>query len=229
LLILFTLHEYGHAFAAWKLGDDTAKVQGRLTLNPIPHLDIFGSILLPAILLFQQSDVVFGWAKPVQVNPENFKNPNRDHMLVSFAGPAVNLMVSTVCMIILGTIMLLIHVLWPEAISLNLASITSSVSMVGLPFSQGIILLIVFLKQLFYTSIVLGFFNLLPIPPLDGSWIFAGFLPQGFRNLFEKVRPFGFLFFLLLVLTPVLDYILSIPIGIAWVGLELLFTVMGFA
>lgn len=89
LLILFTLHEYGHAFAAWKLGDDTAEKQGRLTLNPIPHLDLFGSILLPAILLFQQSEFVFGWVRPVPVDPRNFKNPQRDHMLVSFAGPAL--------------------------------------------------------------------------------------------------------------------------------------------
>ncbi len=229
LSILFTLHEYGHAYAAWKLGDDTAKNQGRLTLNPIPHLDVFGSILLPAILLLQQSDVIFGWAKPVQVNSGNFKNPKKNYMLVSFAGPAVNLMVSMVCLVILGLVMLLVHVLWPETITLNLAAPSSAVSIAGAPFSKGITILIVFLKQLFYTSLVLGFLNLIPIPPLDGAWIFAGFLPERFGIFFEKARPFGFLFFLLLALTPILDYILSIPIVIAYLGLGVLFSVMGFA
>src|SRR5512133_447517 len=89
LLMLFTLHEFGHAYAAWKLGDDTAQKQGRLTLNPIPHLDIVGSILLPAVLIWQQSEFLFGWAKPVPINPQNFKNPQKDHMRVAFAGPAM--------------------------------------------------------------------------------------------------------------------------------------------
>lgn len=86
LLILFTVHEYGHAAVAWKLGDPTAKDQGRLTLNPIKHLDPFGSIFLPGILIFQHSEMIFGWAKPVPVNPENFKDPPKDHMRVAFAG-----------------------------------------------------------------------------------------------------------------------------------------------
>ena len=190
LVILFALHEYGHAFAAWKLGDDTAKNLGRLTLNPLVHLDVFGSILLPAILILSNSDGVFGWAKPVPVNPANFKNPNRDHMLVSFAGPAVNLMVSMVCLVTLGLIMLFVRMLWPETISMNLAAPFSSVSIVGTPLASWILMIIVFLKQLFYTSLILGFFNLLPVPPLDGSWIFSGLLPQGLRNIFEKVRRF---------------------------------------
>lgn len=227
LLILFTLHEYGHAFAAWKLGDDTAKNQGRLTLNPIPHLDLFGSMILPAMLLWQQSEVIFGWAKPVPVNPENFKDPKKDHMRVSFAGPAVNLIVSMVCFVILGCIMLFVRLFWPETLSLNFATPFSPVSLVGPPFAQWLVIIVVFLKQLFYTSLVLGFFNLIPIPPLDGSWILSGLLPPGLRNLFEKTRRFGFVIFLLLVMTPVLDYFLSIPIGLAWAGLELLVSAMG--
>ena len=229
LLILFTLHEYGHAFAAWKLGDDTAKNQGRLTLNPIAHLDPFGSILLPAILLLQQSATVFGWAKPVPVNPENFKNPEKDHMRVSFAGPAVNLMVSMVCFIILGFILLFMRLFWPEAISLNFSAPYSSVSLVGPPLAKWIVIVIAFIKQLFYTSLVLGFFNLIPVPPLDGSWIFRGLLPQSFRNLFEKLRQFSYVIFLLMVITPVFGYVLSVPIGLAWSGLQLLVWVMGFA
>ncbi len=229
LIILFTLHEYGHAFAAWKLGDNTARFQGRLTLNPIVHLDIFGSILLPAVLLLQQADFVIGWAKPVPVNLANFKNPKRDHMLVSFAGPAVNLMVSMVCMVFLGLVALLVRVLWPETVSLNLAAPFSAVSLVGPQGAQWILIIVVFFKQLFYTSLILGFFNLIPIPPLDGSWILAGLLPQGLGVVFEKARQFSFVFFLLLMMTPVVNYILSIPIGLAWAGLKVLVSVVGLS
>jgi Zn-dependent protease len=227
LLLLFTLHEYGHAFAAWKLGDDTAKNQGRLTLNPVPHLDLFGSLVLPAILLWRQSEFMFGWAKPVPVNPENFKDPHKDHMRVSFAGPAMNLIVAMVCFIILAGIMLFVRLFWPESLSLNFATPFSSVSLVGPPFARGLLILIVFLKQFFYTSLVLGIFNLLPVPPLDGSWILSGLLPQRFSYIFEQIRRFGFVIFLLLVVTPVLDYIMSIPISLAWGAFQLLASGMG--
>lgn len=228
LLFLFPFHEYAHAFAAWKLGDDTAKNQGRLTLNPLPHLDLFGSLILPGILLWRQSDVVFGWARPVPVNPENFADPRKDHMVVSFAGPAMNLAVSMVCFLLLGFFMLFVRIFWPEAQALNLATPSSSVSLVGPDFAPWIVIAIAFLKQLFYTSLVLGCFNLIPVPPLDGSWIFSGLLPQGARNLFEKIRPYSFLFFLLIVMTPALDFFLVIPVGLAWGLLYLCFLAMGF-
>jgi Zn-dependent protease len=229
LLILFTIHEFGHAFAAWKLGDDTAKNQGRLTLNPIAHLDLFGSIILPAILLIQQSDFMFGWARPVPVDPRNFKNPKKDHMLVAFAGPAANLLISMLCMLILALIMIFIRVLWPGSISLNLADPYATVSLAGPPLAKWILLLIVFIRQLFYTSLILGFFNLLPVPPLDGSWILAGLLPDSLGVFFDKVRPFSFILFFLLIMTPVVDYFLSVPIGVAYLGLDLLVSALGFA
>jgi Zn-dependent protease len=229
LFFLFTVHEYGHAFAAWKLGDDTAKNLGRLTLNPIVHLDLFGSILLPAILLLQQSGVFFGWARPVPVDPRNFKHPKRDHMLVSFAGPAVNLLVAMVCMLVLVSIALLIRLLWPATISLNLVNPFLSASMIGPPFASGLLVIIVFIKQLFYTSLILGFFNLLPIPPLDGSWILAGILPESLQGIFDFVRRFGFMLFILLTLTPVFDAYLGIPIGLAWLGLRSIVSALGFA
>jgi Zn-dependent protease len=227
LLILFTLHEYGHAFAAWKLGDDTAQKQGRLSLNPIPHLDLFGSIILPAILLFQQSEFVFGWARPVPVDSRNFKDPRKDHMLVAFAGPAVNLLIAMLSLVLLSAIMLLVRLFWPETMTLNLSTPFSSISLAGPPFSRWLIFLVLFLKQLFYTSLVLGCFNLLPIPPLDGSWIFSGWLPQGLHNVYEKTRQFGFVIFILLVVTSVLDYILLIPITLSWGALQLLVSAMG--
>lgn len=227
LLIMFTVHEYGHAFAAWKLGDDTAKSLGRLTLNPIAHLDLIGSILLPAILLMRQSEFMFGWAKPVPVNPQNFKNPRKDQMVVSFAGPAVNLFVSMVCFILLGGILVFIRLVWPETLTLNYAVPFSAVSIVGPPFAKWLTIVVVDIKQLFYTSLVLGIFNLIPIPPLDGSWILSGLLPQKMHLFFEGIRKFSFVIFLLLVVTPVLDYILVVPLGLVYTAFEILVTVAG--
>jgi len=227
LLLSFTIHEFGHAFAAWKLGDDTAKNLGRLTLNPVPHLDLFGSLILPAILLFRGSEFMFGWAKPVPVNPQNFKDPHKDHMRVSFAGPAMNLVVAMASFIILAGFMLFIRLFWPESLSLNFTTPFSSVSLVGPPFARALLTLIVFIKQIFYTSLILGVFNLLPVPPLDGSWILSGLFPQRFSHFFEGFRRFGSLIFLLLVITPVFDYILSIPISLAWGAFYVLASAMG--
>lgn len=229
LMILFPLHEYGHAFAAWKLGDDTARLQGRLTLNPAAHLDIFGSIVLPAILLFQQSTMVFGWARPVPVDTNNFKRPEKDNMLVAFAGPAVNLMVAMICILALVLLMLLVRLIWPETLTLNLVDPFSATSLIGSPLAKGILVLILFLKQMFYTSLILGIFNLIPIPPLDGSWILSGILPQTLRGSFERIRRFGFFLLILFTLTPILDYVLGIPIGIVWLGLREMVAAIGFA
>jgi Zn-dependent protease len=227
LLFLFTVHEFGHAYAAWKLGDNTARDRGRLTLNPIAHLDLFGSILLPGILLLRQSGLIFGWAKPVPVNPANFKDPPKDHMRVSFAGPAVNLLVAMACFLVLGCIALVIRLLWPETLSLHFAAPDGSFALVGPPFSFELTILVIFIKQLMYTSLVLGFFNLLPIPPLDGSWILAGILPQGLKNVFDVLRRFGYVIFLILVLTPFVDKYLEIPITAVWFCLHLLITSVG--
>jgi Zn-dependent protease len=192
------------------------------------HLDLFGSIILPAMLLLQQSDVFFGWARPVPVDTRNFHNPDKDHMLVSFAGPAVNLLVAMACAIVLVLVVLLTRLLWPESLSLNLVDPFFATSMTGPPFAKGILVFIVFVKNMFYTSLVLGFFNLPPIPPLDGSWILAGFLPEKLRGMFEYVRRFGFLLFILLALTSVFDFLLGIPIGFAWLGLSWVVSAMGF-
>ena len=227
LVFLFPLHEYGHAFAAWKLGDDTPQKLGRLTLNPIAHLEIFGSILLPAILIFQQSEFVFGWARPVPVDTRNFKDPRRDHMLVSFAGPAMNLLVAMLALFFLGSLLLGIQLIWPQTLALHLAEPFSGVALVGPPATKWLLAFICFLKQLFYTSLILGCFNLLPIPPLDGSWIISGWLPQRLRELYEKSRRFGSVLFLLLIVTSVFDYILLVPIVMAWGALQFLISAMG--
>jgi Zn-dependent protease len=227
LMVLFALHEYGHAYTAWKLGDDTAKNIGRLTLNPVRHLDLIGSIVLPAIMLFQQAGVIFGWAKPVPVNPENFQNPKKDHMRVAFAGPAVNFLISLVCFVTLGFLMLFVRLVWPGTLSLNLADPFAPVSIVGPPMTQWLLFAIIFIKKMCFTSLVLGFFNLIPIPPLDGSWILSGFLPVKVSALFEKTRRLGIIVFFLLMITSAFDYLMAIPFIVVATGFQIMFSAMG--
>ncbi len=227
LLVLFTTHEYAHAYAAWKLGDDTPLEEGRLTLNPIPHLDLFGSILLPGIMIFQQSDFIFGWAKPVHVNLENMKDPKRDNIRVSIAGPSINVLMSLVTFIFILLLALIARIAFPEVQALNLAEPYAPVSIAGTSANMPLATLFYILKQVFYTSLILGFFNLLPIPPLDGSHILSAILPDKAMNYFERFRGIGSILFLLLVISPVFDYILMIPMGIFWAVLQFALTALG--
>jgi Zn-dependent protease len=146
-LIALSFHEAAHAFTAYRLGDITPKTEGRLTLNPLSHLDIFGTI---AIFIFQ-----FGWGKPVQVNPSAFQNPRRDMMLVALAGPTANFL---------------------------LAFIAAGASSFFISFFENIVFLdnifFQFLQFFLWINILLGVFNLIPLPPLDGSSVLLGLLPK---------------------------------------------------
>ena len=145
LIVLLTFHEFGHAWTAEKCGDDTARLQGRCSLNPIVHIDLIGTVLLPLFMVFGPSSVtrfVLGWAKPVPVNPYNLRNPRRDDILVSMAGPAMNLILAAV-LVALARVGLLIHLKSMAVVCWQFASL----------------------------SLLLCFFNLIPIPPLDGSHV----------------------------------------------------------
>jgi Zn-dependent protease len=229
LLMLFTFHEYAHAYAAWRLGDSTAKDNGRLTLNPIAHLDLIGSIILPGILLWRESSMLFGWAKPVPVDRTKFADPRRADIIVSFAGPGANLVIAMVVFLLIAVSALAMRLIWPEAITLDLAAPSSSISFSGVPHADFFVILFSFLKSLFYTSLILGFFNLLPIPPLDGSWILGALIPASAGRWFAKLRSFGMIIFLVLIFTPVLGYIMLLPILPAWGLLHLCFAAIGFA
>ena len=131
-----------------------------------------------------------------------------------------------VCFLALGLVMLVLRLAWPGMLTLNLVRPFSSVSIAGSPLDGWLVYPIVFVKQLMYMSLALGILNLLPIPPLDGSWILAALLPEPLRGVFELTRRFGFLIFILLAATPILDTIMGYPLGIAWGGLEILGSVM---
>jgi len=160
------LHEVAHGWVAYRLGDPTAKLAGRLTLNPLAHIDPVGTILVPLMLLFfailtRLPIIIFGWAKPVPINPLYFRRPYRDMMLVGLAGPLMNLSLAG-----LGT------ALW-------------------YPLSHSGGALALFLAIFILINIILACYNLIPIPPLDGSRVLAYFLPPGGRLFLRRLEPFG--------------------------------------
>ena len=196
LVILFaiSIHESAHAWMANKLGDPTAKNLGRVTLNPIPHIDLVGTIIFPAMLIIFSvisgtAPIVFGWAKPVPVNPYNLRNPRRDGMLVSAAGPVSNLLTATVGIIIFN--------------------ILKKMGIVNLAYGGRVPLLTDILFLLILFSVVLMIFNLIPIPPLDGSGILEGLLKGEALETYHKIRPFGFIILLVVLYTGVLDLIFN--------------------
>lgn len=179
------LHEVAHGYVAYKLGDPTAKSKGRLSLNPLKHIDPFGSIILPGCLIFMSalsggSGMIFGYAKPVPYNPHYFKNVRKGELLVGLAGPATNLLLSLVgAAIAWGGVYLLQHVSMIPSLGLY-------VWYFGTYFCN--------------VNLCLAFFNLIPIPPLDGSSIIAVFLNNKQLAVYYKIQQYSMFFFLLVVL-----------------------------
>jgi Zn-dependent protease len=174
LLFAVSAHETAHAWMADKCGDPTARLMGRITLNPIPHIDIIGSIVFPLILaLF--GGPVFGWAKPVQVNPMNFRNYRRDNLLVSFAGPASNLILMIIGM---GIFFLFKQFHFPNSMLLS---------------TKFLMLFIKILFLFIFINLYLALFNLIPIPPLDGSHILESTLKGKALATYYKFQPYGFI------------------------------------
>jgi len=175
LVVLLTFHEFGHAWMAWKCGDDTARSQGRVSLNPLVHIDPFGTVLLPLLMVFMApGGFLVGWAKPVPVNPGNLRNPRVDDILVTLAGPFMNVL-TAIALIGLARLGDLFHL----------------ASMVGVCLSTA---------QL---SLLLCFFNLLPIPPLDGSQVVRSLIGMSYET-YHRIARYGILILILaLQLQPV--------------------------
>ncbi len=189
-----SIHEAAHAWMANKFGDSTARLLGRMTLNPIPHIDMFGTIVFPILSIVFPQSIFFGWGKPVPVNPLNLKDVRRDHLWISLAGPASNLILA----IISAFLFRFIIFYFPDTL----------LSVNGGFFIKPIFTI---LNTMISLNVALAFFNLVPIPPLDGSKILAGILPIKYSQYIYKLEEFGF-FLLLIFLVTGIYRILAIPI-----------------
>ena len=201
VIFAITVHEVAHGWVAKKYGDNTAFNLGRLTLNPLKHIDLFGTIILPGLLLLTGTGFIFGWAKPVPVDPRNFKRPLQDMAFVALAGPVSNLLMA-VFWALIARLGVLIGA-GNEALSHPL--IYSGVAGISI-------------------NLVLALINLLPIPPLDGSRILTGILPNYWAWQYNRLERYGFIILLLLLYTKILNVMLEYPLFIAQ---KVFFTIAG--
>jgi Zn-dependent protease len=199
LIVLLTFHEFGHAWMAWKCGDDTARLQGRCSLNPLVHIDLLGTVVLPLVMIFLPGAGRFlvGWAKPVPVNPHNLRNARLDDILVSMAGPWMNLALAIVLM---------------------------GLARVGL--ALGSPSLVTLCVSTAYLSLMLCFFNLIPIPPLDGSHVLRNAIGMSYETYYQIAR-YGFIAVIVVLQVPVVRALLggmtsgSLSIIAGWFGIPL--------
>lgn len=190
VLFAITLHEAAHAWVAYALGDTTAKALGRLSFNPIRHIDLIGTIIVPiAILLVSHFNFVFGWAKPVPIDARQFHHIRRDIILSTGAGPLSNLLMA---------------IMWAGLLKLALILDPRS--------SNAVLFLLLASRAGIIINLLLAFFNLIPIPPLDGSRIVASLLPLKQAYFYQKIEPFGFLILIVLVFMGVIGWLIDPPI-----------------
>jgi Zn-dependent protease len=190
LLLSLSVHESAHAYTADRLGDPTARYLGRVSLNPIVHADLFGTIIFPIIGFF--TGLMFGWAKPVPVNVSRLRNPARDHMIVAAAGPVSNMLIA------LGLFAVLLAV---KNTSQEGALLVRAVAYGGVP-EGGNPLLIPLTLVAFHgivLNLILAVFNLIPIAPLDGAAVLSGLLPRSLSSMLDQLQPYGFMILIALL------------------------------
>lgn len=204
ILIAITFHEVSHGFVANKLGDPTAKFMGRLTLNPLAHIDIVGTVIMPAMLLLL-GQPVFGYAKPVPINPINFSDPRRDMAISAAAGPITNVLLAILSVLIIKFIIIPATMLLPGGI--------------GIVILKPLMLMSIWSIKI---NVFLAAFNLIPIPPLDGGRILVGLLPHRQAVSYGKIEPYGFIIVIILIVTGIAG-IFVIPLANLFLALVQLF------
>lgn len=187
LIFAITVHEVAHGWVASRFGDQTARLSGRLTLNPIPHIDPIGTILVPLLLLVSGTGFIFGWAKPVPVDARNMRNPRRDMALTALAGPVTNLIMA---------------IMWAAVAKFGISLESGGHGWLGVPLAlmggAGIMI-----------NIVLGVLNLIPLPPLDGGRVLTSILPPRMAYKVSMIEPYAFFILIALLVTGVLGSILG--------------------
>lgn len=208
LVMSVVIHEYAHGWVAYKLGDDTAKSLGRLTLNPIPHLDPMGSIFLPLILVLSNSSILLAWAKPVPYNPNNLTDFKYGELKVAIGGPISNFILA----LFFGTLARIFSY-FMENSDLILSLFFQGKYNSLLSQMSGSLLSSFFVMSIIacFINLILMFFNLMPIPPLDGSKILMAFLPYEWQNKMRSIEPYGIFILMFLLFFGVISYIF-IPI-----------------
>ncbi|HEY0635991.1 MAG TPA: site-2 protease family protein [Gammaproteobacteria bacterium] len=204
VLFAITVHEVSHGFVASRLGDPTARMLGRLTLNPIKHVDPLGTVVLPLLMmLMTRGAFVFGWAKPVPVTPQNLRNPKRDMALVAAAGPISNLLMA---------------LLWAILMRVAIASSPEP--------GSGVMFLFYMSDAGIQINIFLAVLNMIPLPPLDGGRVAVGLLPGPLSWQLSRIEPYGFFILIALLYSHVLDFILH-PVISSLFGLYIAIGGMG--
>lgn len=182
IMFAVVCHEVAHGFIAWRYGDPTARMMGRLTLNPIKHIDLMGTVIVPFLLILSHSGILFGWAKPVPVVFQNLRNPKRDMIWVAAAGPITNIILAAVSAF---TLRALIYFTNPAAAGSMQAMLIEPV--------------VLMLAYSVHINLLLAIFNMLPLPPLDGGRVMVGLLPTPQSNALARVEPYGFFILIALV------------------------------
>jgi len=201
VLFAITLHEVAHGYVASLFGDQTAKFSGRLSLNPIHHIDLLGTIVVPLLMLLA-TNFIFGWAKPVPVDPRNLHNPRRDMAFVALAGPGANLLMA---------------IFWGLMLKIGMLAAVNDMLTIGIP-------LIYMGKAGIMINVVLAVLNFIPLPPLDGSKILSSLLPPHMAYKYNQIEPYGIFILVLLMLTNVLSTIMT---PIIFFFLSLINTLLG--
>lgn len=186
LLFAMVLHEYAHGWMAEKCGDSTAKREGRLTLNPLAHIDPFGTVILPLICLMLPGSFLLGWAKPVPIDPRNMHQPRRDMALVAAAGPGMNLLLAVASALLLALLLTFEPTLSPR----STAEAEESANLVATMVLRPIAVMALYSVMI---NVFLALFNLLPIPPLDGGRILTALLPPKPALTLARLEPYGML------------------------------------